>query len=403
MWHIGIILMSLSLKGLKRIFIFYNKKFNLNMYFFLIFLPFFSFLWISLAGFFLGRLGSCYFGSLGLFLSLITSLFIFFEVGLNNSIVSIKLFDWILIDIYSVEIGFLFDSVSSVMLVVVTFVSFFVYIYSISYMSEDPYIARFASYLSLFTFFMIILVTSDNFLQLYAGWEGVGLCSYLLINFWFTRVSANKAALKAMIMNRIADIFFLFGIVLIFLIFKTTDFITVFALLPFVLDDSTFFLFRSYKSVDLIAFFLFVGSIGKSAQIGFHTWLPDAMEGPTPVSALLHAATMVTAGVFLIIRCSFFFEFSESILNLIFLFGSITTFFSGFVALFQYDIKKVIAYSTCSQLGYMFISCGLSNYSVALFHLFITLFSKRCFFLAQVILYTLSAMSKTCENMVGSF
>lgn len=208
----------------------------------------------------------------------------------------------------------------------------------------------------------------------------MGLCSYLLINFWFTRVLANKAALKAMIMNRIADIFFMFSIVLIFLIFKTTDFIIVFNLIPFILEDYTFFLFKTYNTIDLIAFFLFIGSIGKSAQIGFHTWLPDAMEGPTPVSALLHAATMVTAGVFLIIRCSFFFEFSENILNLIFLFGSITTFFSGFVALFQYDIKKVIAYSTCSQLGYMFISCGLSNYSVALFHLFIMLFLRHCFF-----------------------
>ena len=280
------------------------------------------------------------------------------------------------------EIGFLFDSVSSVMLVIITSISFFVYIYSISYMSEDPYISRFMSYLSLFTFFMIILVTADNFLQLYAGWEGVGLCSYLLINFWFTRVLANKAALKAMIMNRIADIFFMFGLVLIFLVFKTTDFVIVFNLIPFILEDSTFFLVKSYKTIDLIAFFLFVGSIGKSAQIGFHTWLPDAMEGPTPVSALLHAATMVTAGIFLIIRCSFFFEFSENTLSLIFLFGSVTTFFSGFVALFQFDIKKVIAYSTCSQLGYMFISCGLSNYSVALFHLFNHAFFKALLFLS---------------------
>jgi proton-translocating NADH-quinone oxidoreductase chain L len=183
-------------------------------------------------------------------------------------------------------------------------------------------------------------------------------------------------------MNRIADIFFLFGLVLIFLTFKTTDFVTVFALLPFILDDSTFFLFDAYNTINLIAFFLFIGSIGKSAQIGFHTWLPDAMEGPTPVSALLHAATMVTAGVFLIIRCSFFFELSEGILSLIFLFGSITTFFSGFIALFQYDIKKVIAYSTCSQLGYMFISCGLSNYSVALFHLFNHAFFKALLFLS---------------------
>lgn len=352
------------------------------MYLYILLLPLLNFLIISFLGNFIGRSGSCFISVFGLLMSFILSLFIFFEVSINQIPTTIKLYNWVCIDLYSIQLGLLFDCISSIMLIVITFISLIVHLYSISYLSDDPFLSRFMSYLSLFTFFMLVLVTSDNFLQLFIGWEGVGLCSYLLINFWFTRLLANKAALKAMIMNRIADVLLLIAIVYILLMFKTTDFIVVFNLVPFIIEDSYFFLFKSFNSLELICFFLLIGAIGKSAQIGFHTWLPDAMEGPTPVSALLHAATMVTAGVFLTIRCCFFYEFSETILTLLILIGCISTFFAGFVAIFQYDIKKVIAYSTCSQLGYMFIACGLSNYYLAMFHLFNHAFFKALLFLS---------------------
>jgi len=227
---------------------------------------------------------------------------------------------------------------------------------------------------------MLVLVTADNFLQLFIGWEGVGLCSFLLISFWYTRILAVKAAIKAMVMNRIADVFFLIAIIFIFLYFKTLKFLIVFNLITFLLDDYIIFFLVFCEKNWLICFFLFIAAIGKSAQIGLHTWLPDAMEGPTPVSALLHAATMVTAGVFLILRCSFFFEYSEMALLLISLTGGLTCFFSGLVGSFVFDIKKIIAYSTCSQLGYMFCAAGNSKYDVSIFHLFIILFLKLYFF-----------------------
>ena len=228
---------------------------------------------------------------------------------------------------------------------------------------------------------MIILVTADNFLQLFVGWEGVGVCSYLLINFWYNRILANKAAIKAMLMNRIADVFFIFGIILILINFKTLNYIVIFSLIDFINNLYIYIFFFEIKLIDLILFFLFLGAIGKSAQIGLHTWLPDAMEGPTPVSSLLHAATMVTAGVFLLVRCSFLFEKSDYILFLIIIIGSCTALFSSMVATYQYDIKKIIAYSTCSQLGYMFLSAGLSQYHIALYHLFNHAFFKALLFL----------------------
>ena len=267
------------------------------------------------------------------------------------------------------------------MLFIVTGISTLVHIFTAGYMSHDPFIVRFYTFLGLFTFFMIILVTSDNFLQLFVGWEGVGVCSYLLINFWYNRIAANKAAIKAMLMNRIADVFFIFAIILILYYFKTLNYILIFSLIDYIKNNNLFLFFIEIKIIDLILFFLFLGAIGKSAQIGLHTWLPDAMEGPTPVSSLLHAATMVTAGVFLLVRCSFIFEKSNIILFLIIIFGSITALFSALVATFQYDIKKIIAYSTCSQLGYMFFSCGLSNYNITLFHLFNHAFFKALLFL----------------------
>jgi proton-translocating NADH-quinone oxidoreductase chain L len=352
------------------------------MYINILLLPLLNFLIISFFGFYIGRWGSCFISILGLSLSFFLSIFIFFEVVINQIPTSIKLYNWLYIDIYSIQIGFFFDTISCIMLLVISFISLIVHLYSITYLIDDPFISRFMAYLSLFTFFMLLLVTSDNFLQLFIGWEGVGLLSYLLINFWFTRILANKAALKAMIMNRIADVIFLFAIIFFLLKFKTTDFNIIFNLIPFIFEDIYYFLFKTFNIIELISFFILIGAIGKSAQIGFHTWLPDAMEGPTPVSALLHAATMVTAGVFLIIRCSFIVEYSEVILSLLILIGCITTFFAGFVAIFQYDIKKIIAYSTCSQLGYMFIACGLSNYNLAMFHLFNHAFFKALLFLS---------------------
>lgn len=248
-------------------------------------------------------------------------------------------------------------------------------------MSQDPFITRFMSYLSLFTFFMFILITADNLVQLFLGWEGVGLCSYLLINFWFTRLQANKAALKALVFNRIGDFGLLLGILFIFFLFRTFDLSIIFAMTPFFVNETLTLIF-AFNALECICFFLFVGAIGKSAQIGLHAWLPDAMEGPTPVSALIHAATMVTAGVFLLIRCSFIFEYAPYTMSFIVIIGTLTTIFSSTVGLVQYDIKKVIAYSTCSQLGYMVSVCGTYNFNVGLFHLINHAFFKALLFLS---------------------
>ena len=314
-------------------------------------------------------------------ITLFFTFIILFEILLNQNIVIIDFYNLFIINEIKINIGFLFDSLTSIMLLVVIGISTFVHLFTAGYMSHDPFIIRFYTYLGLFTFFMVILITSDNFLQLFVGWEGVGVCSYLLINFWYNRVAANKAAIKAMLMNRIADVFFIFAIILILFYFKTVNYIIVFSLIEFFQNSTIFIFFTEIKIIDLILFLLFLGAIGKSAQIGLHTWLPDAMEGPTPVSSLLHAATMVTAGVFLLIRCSFIFETSNTILFIIILFGSITALFAALVATFQYDIKKIIAYSTCSQLGYMFFSSGLSNYNITLFHLFNHAFFKALLFL----------------------
>ena len=352
------------------------------MYSLVLIFPLLGFLLSGFLGRYFGREGGAILSTLGLFITLLTGLFLFYEVCICQSVLSLKLYNWLLIDIYSIEIGLIYDTVSVLMIIVISTISFFVHLYSTVYMGHDPYISRFMSYLSLFTFFMLVLVTADNYFQIFLGWEGVGLCSYLLINFFFTRLLANKAALNAMIMNRIADVFFIFCVILIFLKLKTTDFFVVFNFLSDISTQTIIFLNLELNLIKIIAFFLFIGAIGKSAQIGLHTWLPKAMEGPTPVSALLHAATMVTAGVFLVLRSSIFFEYSDSVLNLLCIFGAITALFSGMLATFQYDIKRIIAYSTCSQLGYMFFSCGLSNYFVAFFHLFNHAFFKALLFLS---------------------
>ena len=343
-------------------------------------LPLLGFFSGSLFGRFLG-IGVCYITCSNLVISFFISLALFFNIVTTGVSYKLTLMPWIFIDSLNINWSFCFDSLTSVMLIVVTFISSLVHIYSTEYMEHDPHLFRFMSYLSLFTFFMLILVTSNNFLQMFVGWEGVGLASYLLINFWFTRIQANKAAIKAMLVNKVGDFFMLLAIFAIYFVFNSLDYDLVFALSPLVVDYKIIICGIEFFALDVICILLLLGAMGKSAQLGLHTWLPDAMEGPTPVSALIHAATMVTAGVFLIIRCSFLFEFSPLTLNIVTIVGSLTAFFAATVGLFQNDIKKVIAYSTCSQLGYMVFACGLSSYEVGIFHLSNHAFFKALLFL----------------------
>jgi len=352
------------------------------MYLNLIFLPLLSSLTIGLFGRKLGTQGSSLISVNCLLFTFLISLFCFYEVGLSNSVVYLKLMVWIDSELLNVDWGFLFDSLTVTMCCVVTFISLLVHLYSTEYMSHDPHLPRFMSYLSLFTFFMLILVSADNYIQMFVGWEGVGLCSYLLINFWFTRIQANKAAIKAMIVNRIGDFGLSLGILTLFIQFKAVDYATIFSLVPFYANENFLFLNFEFNSLSLISFFLLIGAVGKSAQLGLHTWLPDAMEGPTPVSALIHAATMVTAGVFLIARSSYLFEYAPNISKIVTILGACTAFFAATTGLLQNDLKRVIAYSTCSQLGYMIFACGLSNYSVGIFHLANHAFFKALLFLA---------------------
>ena len=351
------------------------------MYIPLIFLPLTGFCITGLFGRAIGPKGAAIVTTSCLVISFFLSLFAFYEVGLMGSPVYIRLATWVSSEVLLINWGFLFDSLTVVMCIVVTFVSSLVHLYSIEYMSHDPHLPRFMSYLSLFTFFMLILVTADNFIQMFLGWEGVGLCSYLLINFWFTRVQANKAAIKAMIINRIGDFSLIIGILILFVNFKSVDYATIAVLAPFFKSETINFLNMDFNILSLVCIFLFLGAVGKSAQLGLHTWLPDAMEGPTPVSALIHAATMVTAGVFLIVRTSFIYEHAPSILEFITILGACTAFFASSVGLVQNDLKRVIAYSTCSQLGYMVFSCGLSDYAVGVFHLANHAFFKALLFL----------------------
>ena len=316
-------------------------------------------------------------------ISAIFSIFVLYEVVVNQYQENIIIATWISSGSLEVNWSMKIDSLSAVMLVVVTSVSALVHIYSIGYMSHDPHKPRFMAYLSLFTFAMLMLVTADNFIQLFFGWEGVGLCSYFLIGFWFKKESANKAAIKAFVVNRVGDFGFALGIFLIFYLFGTVNYTEVFAEIPNIADKNLVFLGITFNIVDLICLLLFIGAMGKSAQILLHTWLPDAMEGPTPVSALIHAATMVTAGVFLVVRCSPIYEYSDLALNIITIVGMSTAFFAATVALVQNDIKKIIAYSTCSQLGYMFFATGVGAYNVAMFHLFTHAFFKALLFLGS--------------------
>jgi NADH-ubiquinone oxidoreductase chain 5 len=301
----------------------------------------------------------------------ILAMITFFEVGMNNIPTSINLFRWIDSESLNVLWSFNFDSLTVSMLIPVLIVSSLVHLYSIGYMSHDPHNQRFFSYLSLFTFMMIILVTSNNFLLMFVGWEGVGICSYLLVSFWFTRIAANQSSMSALLTNRVGDTFLTIGMFAILWSFGNVDYATVFSLAPFVNENI----------VTIIGICLLIGAMAKSSQVGLHVWLPMAMEGPTPVSALIHAATMVTAGVYLLMRTSPLIEYSSTVLILCLWLGAITTVFSSLIGLFQQDIKKVIAYSTMSQLGMMVIAVGLSSYNVALFHLVNHAFYKGLLFL----------------------
>jgi len=316
-----------------------------------------------------------------LFLSAILSIVIFYNGIVYGEYANYKIIEWIGSGSLKVDWSINIDPLSSIMLVVVTSVSSLVHLYSIGYMSHDPNKPRFMAYLSLFTFAMLMLVVSDNFLQLFFGWEGVGLCSYLLIGFWYKKNSANNAAIKAFLVNRVGDFGLAIGIFLIFNYFGTVNYDDVFAKVAENSTKEINFLGSNINLITLISLTLFIGAMGKSAQFLFHTWLPDAMEGPTPVSALIHAATMVTAGVFLVVRCSPIFEYSQDALNFIAVVGMTTAVFAASVALVQNDIKKIIAYSTCSQLGYMFFAAGVGAYHVAIFHLFTHAFFKALLFL----------------------
>ncbi|MHA1600619.1 MAG: NADH-quinone oxidoreductase subunit L [Alphaproteobacteria bacterium] len=315
-------------------------------------------------------------------LSAIFSIVIFQDVALAGNARVTEIFTWI--DSGEMELSWAvkLDTLSVVMLLVVTVISTLIHIYSIGYMSHDKSIPRFFSYLSLFTFFMLALVTADNFVQMFFGWEGVGLASYLLIGFWYDRPAANAAAIKAFLVNRVGDVGFALGILGTFVLFGAVDFNQVFGDVPGMADVNFVFIGIEGHALTIICILLFIGAMGKSAQLGLHTWLPDAMEGPTPVSALIHAATMVTAGVFMVVRLSPMFEYSPVALQMVTYVGAATALFAATVALTQTDIKRVIAYSTCSQLGYMFFAAGVSAYSAAIFHLMTHAFFKALLFLA---------------------
>ncbi|MDA0939332.1 MAG: NADH-quinone oxidoreductase subunit L, partial [Proteobacteria bacterium] len=353
-----------------------------NIALFIIFSPLFICIFTRYLGSCVSKTFSSVFASIGISITAALSWYLFL-LKLNNQddIIHITITNWFNINEFSANWALYIDSITILMMVVVLSVSALVHIYSIGYMRHDNAKGKFMSYLSLFTFFMLILISADNFAQLFVGWEGVGLSSYLLINFWFHKPSANNAATKAFLVNRVGDVGLALGVFLIAYHFGTLEYKAVFTKVENFSNHYISILGFKAHTITVICLLLFIGCMGKSAQLGLHVWLPDAMEGPTPVSALIHAATMVTAGVFLLARCSMLFEYSEFALNVITIIGSITCIFAATIAVTQSDIKKIIAYSTCSQLGYMFFSCGVSAYSAALFHLFTHAFFKALLFL----------------------
>ncbi len=348
----------------------------------LVFLPLIAAAIAGLFGRFIGNRGAQGVTCLAMLASMVMAGAMFVDVALHGHVHDTELLTWFRTGTFEAHWALHIDQLTAVMLVVVTVVSAMVHVYSIGYMHGDPSVPRFFSYLSLFTFCMLMLVTANNFMQLFFGWEGVGLCSYLLIGFWYDRPSANAAAIKAFIVNRVGDFGFALGIMGVFLVFKNVTFDAVFKAVPGMEATSIDFLGMHLPTMDTLCILLFIGAMGKSAQLLLHTWLPDAMEGPTPVSALIHAATMVTAGVFMVCRLSPMFEYAHTALAVVTIVGAATAFFAATVGLVQNDIKRVIAYSTCSQLGYMFFAAGVSAYGAAMFHLFTHAFFKALLFLA---------------------
>ena len=350
------------------------------MYDLIVFLPLFGFLIAGIFGRQIGARGAEYVTTGFLGVCFLIAWFAFFEVAAGAD-AQVPVANWFTSGKLSVAWALRIDTLTAVMLVVVTTVSFLVHVYSIGYMAEDPSRPRFFAYLSLFTFAMLMLVTSDNLVQLFFGWEGVGLMSYLLIGFWYERPAANAAAIKAFVVNRVGDFGFALGIFLTFQLTGSVTFDQVFAAAPGLAGKTVHFIGFDWDAATLACLLLFMGAMGKSAQFLLHTWLPDAMEGPTPVSALIHAATMVTAGVFMVARLSPLFEMSSTALSVVLIVGATTAFFAATVGLVQNDIKRVIAYSTCSQLGYMFVGLGVGGYGLGMFHLFTHAFFKALLFL----------------------
>ena len=342
-----------------------------------------------------------YISTIFLFLAALASIYIYINIETfkGNFIV----YNWINFAQINLNFSIFLDPLTAIMFCVVTIVSSVVHMFSIGYMHEDKLRARFFCYLSLFTFAMLVLVSADNFIQLFLGWEGVGLCSYLLVGYYFHKPSANNAAIKAFLVNRVGDFGYLIAIALIYKYFNSLNFQEVFSNTSAIEKKNLLFLGFEFNLITCICMFLFMAAVGKSAQIGLHVWLPDAMEGPTPVSALIHAATMVTAGVFLVVRCSPIFEYSQFTLNVITYVGLITSLFAASVALLQNDIKKVIAYSTCSQLGYMFFACGISAYSLAMFHLVTHAFFKALLFLGAGCVIHCLHHEQDCKKMGGLY
>ncbi|MEM7774016.1 MAG: NADH-quinone oxidoreductase subunit L [Pseudomonadota bacterium] len=347
----------------------------------IVFLPLAGAIIAGLFGRLIGDRASEIVTSAFLVISAVLSWVVFVDVGFGQQTIKVPLMTWIQSGDLEVAWSLRIDTLTAVMLVVVTTVSSLVHIYSIGYMQEDDARSRFFSYLSLFTFAMLMLVTSDNLLQMFFGWEGVGLASYLLIGFWFKKPSANSAAIKAFVVNRVGDFGFALGIFGVFAVFQSVQFDAIFAAAPTMVDKTMAFAGYEVDVLTLLCLLLFMGAMGKSAQFLLHTWLPDAMEGPTPVSALIHAATMVTAGVFLVARMSPLYELAPTALAVVTFVGAITAIFAATVGLVQNDIKRVIAYSTCSQLGYMFVACGIGAYTAGIFHLFTHAFFKALLFL----------------------
>jgi len=331
----------------------------------------------------------------------VLSVALFVQIGFNGAAGTVGLFTWIDSGDFVVSWALRMDTLTAVMLVVVNVVSAMVHVYSIGYMSHDPAKARFMSYLSLFTFMMLMLVTADNLLQMFFGWEGVGLASYLLINFWYEKKSANDASMKAFLVNRVGDFGFALGIMAIFVIFGTVQFDDIFAQVPEKANLTFNFLGFEVHALTTACILLFIGAMGKSAQLGLHTWLPDAMEGPTPVSALIHAATMVTAGVFMLSRMSPVFEFAPDALAFVTVMGALTAIAAATIGMTQYDIKRVIAYSTMSQLGYMFFAIGVGAYPAAIFHLMTHAFFKALLFLGAGSVIHAMSDEQDMRNMGG--